>query len=586
MNMNGHVTTALLALVTLGAGNVFAADWFFTQKKTGTYELDDGANWKYNDVTGNVPVYNTDKTNAEAAKIQPSQGESIVLNYKEGTSSFAFYRLHFDSAGDAHLNLGAGNVLTFKDTVAWGGVGTIWLDSGVISNDTVNSGSVGSWNGCPGRFVVNGENSALHAHQILFPHSGNDMFVCITNGASAKVARLFSVGSWTRTNAANNGILVSGEGSLLETTGRSILHDQRRYADTPDLAYDWTLRINDGGVVTNFTGTIGKNGPNCKVVVDNGVFHVRESVTFGGLYNELDNAAYITNNSCEVMNGGMFVVEKKLTVGESGSKNYVAVGSRSLLTVPNDTIVISGKGSGNYIHVHDGGRIEHGTREKPKQFYLGDKDSWDACLRIEDGGSVTTGDLWFGNAAQNGVDEAGAPIDYNNTVFVGTDGVLTLTGELKLYGNGNCMVISNGTFNSGASWRTVYENNAAKGGNTRIVFAGTKPQVTAQKAYLRLNAKFTFNVDAEGYQTVPLSVTNDLEFDGTCTAEYDVAKYRRAGGGTLTLMKSANKEIVIGEAQLAKLRETLPEGCKLILSDDEKELKLRVAGQGVVVIIR
>ena len=63
----------------------------------------------------------------------------------------------------------------------------------------------------------------------------------------------------------------------------------------------------------------------------------------------------------------------------------------------------------------------------------------------------------------------------------------------------------------------------------------------------------------------------------------------RAGGGTLTLMRAGTAgsgTISMTDAQLATLREGLPAGCRLYLTADRKEFRLKASRYALIMTIR
>jgi hypothetical protein len=173
-------------------------------------------------------------------------------------------------------------------------------------------------------------------------------------------------------------------------------------------------------------------------------------------------------------------------------------------------------------------------------------------------------------------------------LWVGTDGVLDAY-RLRYYGYCNILVVSNGTVNIGAEFRTTYSNDAVWGGRTKVVFAGERPRFVMNGKYcdFQREAEIHFNIPASGYSTVPfeqVGETNSMTIKD-CTISFDLEAYRKSGGGELTLFKSGNA-ISISDAQLAVFQASAPEGCRVYRSDDGKELKIRVNPRGSVVLIK
>ncbi len=195
-----------------------------------------------------------------------------------------------------------------------------------------------------------------------------------------------------------------------------------------------------------------------------------------------------------------------------------------------------------------------------------------------------------GKTYQVGTTSMTSERDWNNTLWVGDGGTLE-TYRLRVFGYGNALVISNGTVDVGFEFRTTYQNTEESGGRTRMTFAGSHPRFLMRGKYLNFQREgiIRFEIPRGGYTTVPFEQTGAesgywMSIAGDCAMEFDVHRYARGGGGTLTLMKS-NLTIVISDSQMEKLRKGLPEGSTLFLTDDKTELRLNVRSTASMTVV-
>ncbi len=202
-------------------------------------------------------------------------------------------------------------------------------------------------------------------------------------------------------------------------------------------------------------------------------------------------------------------------------------------------------------------------------------------LEVTDQGDVYAVDLFVGSKHQVETNEDGTPVAYGNTIVVGDGGSLRVRSNVKVNGNGNGYVISNGTFTVGGGLPAGTDANAS---NMFCTFAGTHPEVKAGSVVFNNGAKLNFVVPPLGYTTTPLTAGAITFLDDLTTATYDVAAYAKAGGGTLPLVEST-QSISISDEQLAALRASLPERTELLMNEDGKTLSLKVRNAKKFMII-
>ena len=523
--------------------------------------------------------------------------------------------------------------------------------------------------------IIENASTRMDLRYIDFhPYLGNVLVV--TNGAYLS-GKLMIAGSGS---TLKDGVfLISGSDPITKTPSMfDALNENCYFFDNDNNGGEVTMLVNDGAIVTNFSGAIGNRGSNAKMIVDNGYLYASSTkekhLTLGGNRTKnSDKTAYIgwpTNNALIVRNGGFLDVPagNNITVGEHGYDNYMSIESNGKVDVEylyvghrdinNNTdeknygsklFVSSGAYlnifSGLYIRPHSFGHLVdisgEGTRVDIRVdergvpghgIYFGGSN---CTLRVRDYAVLTNlemsaGTRFMGNNCRfevlshascfitNGVHlgtstdkccvmlvEGGSvdtcertidigtsgtspDEDMGNMLWVGTDGFVDAY-RIRYYGYGNILVVSNGTVNVDEEFRTTYGNTTEWGGRTKVVFAGERPHFVLKGGYcdFQREANVHFDIPSGGYTTIPFEQVGETHFMTIkdCTMSFNLEAYRKSGGGELTLFKS-EKEIVISDAQLATFQASTPEGCRIFLSSDRKELKLRVNKRGSIVLIK
>lgn len=353
------------------------------------------------------------------------------------------------------------------------------------------------------------------------------------------------------------------------------------------------------------TLTVGSHGWDNHALVRDGSCADVGLLKVGGNADARDNRVVVgTNGTVRTWVSGV-------NIGASSSNNWVEVaGPGALLHSPSvagksNNIALNYGLGGNRLLVRDHGVVSNLCNNSSAtvngQAFVTDDGSWfnynsiaigtsaavsNALLRVERGGMVETY-LDTVKCIELG---ARAQTNCNSVLWVG-DGGMVNCRYLRCMGYGQTIAVSNGTLNVGCGregeFRTTYENDESKGGKTTMLFAGRKAKMrlTAKWCDLQREATFKFVVPPEGFDEVPFVNTLGIGIKGSCRLALDVEDYRTRGGGKQTLFHS-DVGISVSEDQLATLREDLPQGCKLTLENDNKDLVLKVPGKGLMILFR
>ena len=173
--------------------------------------------------------------------------------------------------------------------------------------------------------------------------------------------------------------------------------------------------------------------------------------------------------------------------------------------------------------------------------------------------------------------------DGGNEIFVG-DGAQLNTRVFNLYGTGNMLSISNGTFRA-----VKYE---IQGTNT-FHFAGSAPKLyqTGQNGcYFRAKCTYSFDVPATGYVSAPMDLYPGAAFTMTDDSilEVNVDAYREAGAGTVPLMKFRGGQVItFSDALLSRWNSELADkNCSVSYDSTERTLFLTVKKSGLTIFFR
>jgi len=401
-----------------------------------------------------------------------------------------------------------------------------------------------------------------------------------------------------------NEVSVAGSGSTLELVGgdwdnsnfigHGNTYGNSLYVTNNGVVYAWTLDV--GGYRKNATSKLDvTNCFNRVYVADGGVLRASN---FGvGAWSNKDCPpgpnAMVASNVVEIAKGGRY---ESIVVPQNTANwnNYSFLRVGNFPTDFDNTFLVDGGsvtnhrtvrvsnngGFRNRIRVTNGGQFfQNGQMQIANAASLGH----DNFLWIDKGGVVTNM-----NVLSMGYDDAADTTPKNNAVVVGEDGRLVCKSEFRMFGWGQRLAVSNGTFLC-SSYLSMPYNNNTKGGDCALVMSGTHPSVSTYHIQLRNRAKLRFVLPPEGFSTTPLTVTGNWTLTGEDPI-VEIAGIDRCavhGGGTFKLITGNNNATmtsVFTDARLAAYRQQLPPNVKLYVNG--KDLMLRVPACGTLLIIR
>lgn len=204
----------------------------------------------------------------------------------------------------------------------------------------------------------------------------------------------------------------------------------------------------------------------------------------------------------------------------------------------------------------------------------------ESLLRIASGGRVVTeASFEIGRQMDNGGAQA------SNRMEV-VDGGSVECLRLRFYGLGNELLVSNATLTVKNEFYSVYGDNENAGRDTRFVFAGKTPQFVMNGTYNHFyrQAHLKFVIPEGGYETIPYENTaGAFSIQGDCTMDFDIEGFRKTGGKTVLMKVPAGQTFSFGAGQWEKLQESVPQGCRLYLSNDETTLRPAATGGHLLV---
>lgn len=316
--------------------------------------------------------------------------------------------------------------------------------------------------------------------------------------------------------------------------------------------------------------------------VGNAIHVLGGSLTLSDTSTVLVGGAEASGSEMVVSNGS--VNAKSIAVGSRGGKGNVlrVQGPDTMLSFAgSDTIwTVSGAGNGNCVEFSDG--VELNLR------------------RLQFGDFATNGTLRVTRNAQVDVAEycwlsanGDSPSARESTIEVSAGAVLTV-GDLRVNGNGNTLVIDDGTVRCRGDYATFFN------GDETIRLRGTSPLLTTygnDSGHLefRGSSRVVFVLPSDGtvYAAAPLQAANYANFAATATLRFENLDAFRKG-----LRNHANVPLVVQRTRNGVSTDAVDDAnawlaaqgfdyARVIVSADGKSLSLRVkADLGMVVTIR
>ncbi len=417
----------MVAMAGVAATVARSADVYWDNFTEGVaLDLATASNWK----GGAVPELKrsedgttTKEENSDTAIVAPpDDGANLTLTLSRDLAVKGFRIGHNDTQFsrkkwfDVTLDLGADHTLDCWGTAntypfsmghQYLGYGRVRLTSGTIRKMTEPSGN-SEFFMRRGKgfleFYVDGAASKVIFPQVSF--AANNGLFCVTNGGFVKAKLMVNQG--TDVVCTNSVVKITGAGSLWDNDNQNTYI----YPNANSPANEFLLHLDDGGVMSNFYGSVGCRGSNAKILVENGArLHLTGGVDFGG-----NQENFPTNNVMEVRRNGLVVVRPVDTANEGNRQNAFVVGSA---------------GADNRLHVHDGGVVTnfHGT--------VG-KNGSDSRVLVENGGEVhIVNSVWVGSPN-------GTATSSNNVFEISSGGLVVATNKNAQGSFTSAFIIGNG----------------------------------------------------------------------------------------------------------------------------------------------
>ena len=496
-----------------------------------------------------------------------------------------------------------------------------------------SEGSYGPWR----TLVLDG--AAMTGSNLAFYYGKNadtDLRIVLTNGASltAKTLNLtgytgayrasmevmsgsaVSVSGNVLTDGGNNEtalgvrIIVDGAGSSFATTGNTTIgagHEDVRLEVLNGATYD----ANGKGVsIAN-----GKFAADDHLVVSNGASLVCGTFSLGSWSSENNTAVH--DNSARILDGATVTVNGKAYIGcayqTAGSSNNLFEVRNANFTCT-DQLMVHGSnctdnvarfvGAGSAISLGSNfkafvtrstrtGGIDMGVGSRnvlefdgvvwnhPQNFRIGE--GIECEVRVINGSAVDFGDKTFCVGPQD------ATYAYHgNLLYVGS-GASVSAKTIQLTGDGDRMVVSNGTVNAtrtDTAWNSaglmlsyIEENYGYRGTNNVLTLQGDSPLVkSAGTIVFRSNLRVAFDIPASGYAANHVPVQAPVfRFDfGKPVLVPNVEAFRESltAKTSITLMQATTS--LTPSTVIEDSNAVAPEGCTWSLGQDNLSIVLTV----------
>ena len=572
----------ILAVTAVSTFSAFAVNWNATED----LDLANKNNWA-SDPTGQVAFFQLLK-NAYPNGYTVTSTDNVRFGRTEAASGL---NITFDIApwtmvcqdGDSFRSLAVNN-----QTICW--------TSGTLCTSNTAGTARGTYsmqvNAKNIKFIVDGKDAVVRSN--ISVRDAYDSCVIITNGA-----RVY--GQVNIQGYSNNFVHITGKGTWVDYQNTTLAVATSRTGGTVN-EYDNHFIIDDGAVVTNFSGiSVGSfNGGYSELDADGLHMPMDTKLSFA-----LGDAAQTKSCTIRLKNSSLHFNNAR--IGNQGTGHCLDLGTNTVVcNTGTDVSPIGMRASHCSLYLHDGAVYSNLVT----QVQVGYQASVHSCaLRLEKGSSFYGGKgvaVGYSNSTNNTLTLSGDSELKTGSLLIGTEGTdstfrqhneawafdSTLTlGGLTFAGYDNRLVLSNSTV-SMSNGNVIYAQNY-NGGQNRMEFYG-QSQLLAKQINWGGNSRIKFQIPENGYPDgfVPIQTSSSFQM-GDSLFEFDIAKYARNGGGTVTLAtfpaynfspRGANATQI---AQWAAITNALPKGCTLIRNDDAGTLKLKVKpDRGLMLIIR
>lgn len=484
------------------------------------------------------------------------------------------------AGGNRNIIVGYGNNSYDNAVVATNGarivaktitVGHGAVDGGVMyasSNNTFRAAGHGTsvWtppNGTEQGAITCGNNS-----------SGNRF---LAEDGVAVEARYIKVGASSTTTApfytpSNNTFRVAGSGTSVNLGSGDITCGSGKTKGN-------RFMVEDGAIVTNFYRIYVGTG-----AATNNQFRAAGAgtlVNHSGAQLIVGGEDDTSNNSCgnfAVVDDDATMTNKFQYVNLRGTGNSMSIRSGAAVYV-DQNVCLGGRDMGTSTDCGANGRIE----------VVGD-------------GTVLTcnGTFYIRNGTVDEITSGTSDAAKGQEFFVGDGATVSHTGtDFRLLGNGNRIVVSNGTLTVKSLLVNGYTKNSvpypATNSTFRIEGAGAKLTATATKDVAGSTGRlvgapiFEFKIPEGGWASAPVAIGQAFSIGDDTVIRIDAASARvfaRSGGGTVPLISTGTSGKTI-TADIEKLTASadLPAGCSL--QNEGGVLSVNVKSQaGMTIIVR
>ena len=396
--------------------------------------------------------------------------------------------------------------------------------------------------------------------------SGN--LFSVEDGASLDV-RYITVGSVSTTTApyytsSNNTFMATGSGTSVNLGSGNVTCGKGKSADN-------TFLVNDGAIVTNVYQIFVGTG-----AATNNLFKVAGSTT---LVNHSGSVVIVGGDDADSVDSSI----NRAIVEESA-------------TMTNKFIYVNLHGTGNSMSIRSGAAVYVDQNVCLGGRDMGTPADCGAKGRVEVVGEGTiltcNGTFYIRNGTAAEIANGASDATKSQELLVGDGATFSHTGtDFRMLGNGNKIIVSNGTLEVKALQVNGYTKNSvpypATNSTFRIEGAGAKLTATATKDVAGNDKQlvgapiFEFKIPEGGWASAPVAINQTFTIGGDTIIRIDAAsarKYAGAGGGTVPLISTGTSGKAI-TADISKLTAvaSLPDGCSLrnedgVLSVDVKAL--------------
>ena len=307
---------------------------------------------------------------------------------------------------------------------------------------------------------------------------------------------------------------------------------------------------------------VGDKQKNCEILV----LGDGTKVDFSGGAFLLSSSAAFGDNIFRVADGAI-VTNAAVTLGRDNCTNLTLSVDGGIFGAT--SLTVGGNGISNTLHVANGG-----TFSSASDTHLGDDASTARAGRIVvDSGALFYNEGWNGVGTTRHTYMGKSGVAGCNEIHVG-DGANYKTRICNVYGTGNAISISNGTFHA------VAFNMA--GGNV-LRFAGRSPCLhqTGQNVFsLGAGCALSFDIPVGGYTTTPLDLDPSTAFTmpEDTVLEVDALDYAEASGGKVTLAQFSHGQVItFSDTLLSRWNSELaPKRCSIAYDSATRKLILTV----------